>query len=163
MRLIILVLAVLLRTVPLAQAQGTPSPEALAAARDLMSVMSPDMVGQMTQGMTAQVWPNIERELGGRVDQATLTELRGEFERVIAEFANDSLKDAPAIYAKYFSVQELRDIAAFYKTPVGVKALATMPKVMSEYFGTIVPRMADLQRNYETRMQAIMQKHGYPK
>jgi hypothetical protein len=163
MRLIILVLAVLLRAVPLAQAQDTPSPEALAAARELMAVMSPDMVGQMTQGMTAQVWPNIERELGGRVDQATLVELRGEFERVIAEFANDSLKDAPAIYAKYFSVQELRDIAAFYKTPVGIKALQTMPKVMSEYFGTIVPRMADLQRNFEARMQAIMQKHGYPR
>jgi len=113
--------------------------------------------------MTAQVWPNIERGLGGRVDQATLTELRGEFERMIVEFANDSLKDAPAIYAKYFSVQELRDIAAFYKTPVRVKALQTMPKVMSEYFGTIVPRMADLQRNFEARMQAIMQEHGYPK
>jgi hypothetical protein len=163
MRLIILVLAILLRAVPLAQAQSTPSPEALAAARELMSVMSPDMVGQLRQGMTAQVWPNIERGLGGRVDQATLTELRGEFERMIVEFANDSLKDAPAIYAKYFSVQELRDIAAFYKTPVGVKALQTMPKVMSEYFGTIVPRMADLQRNFEARMQAIMQEHGYPK
>jgi hypothetical protein len=163
MRFIVLVLAILLRAVPMAQAQGTPSPEALAAARELMSVMSPDMVGQLTQGMTAQVWPNIERGLGGQVDQATLTELRGEFERVIAEFANDSLKDAPAIYAKYFSVQELRDIAAFYKTPVGVKALQTMPKVMSEYFGTIVPRMADLQRNFEARMQDILQKHGYPK
>ena len=163
MRFMILVLAILLRAVPMAQAQDTPSPEALAAARELMSVMSPDMVGQMTRGMTAQVWPNIERELGGRVDQATLTELRGEFERVIVEFANDSLKDAPAIYAKYFSVQELRDIAAFYKTPVGVKALQTMPKVMSDYFATIVPRMADLQRNFEARMQAIMQEHGYPK
>jgi hypothetical protein len=163
MRYIILVLAILLRAVPLAQAQSTPSPEALAAARELMSVMSPDMVGQLTQGMTAQVWPNFERGLGGRVDQATLTELRGEFERMIAEFANDSLKDAPAIYAKYFSVQELRDIAAFYKTPVGAKALQTMPRVMSEYFATIAPRMADLQRNFEARMQAIMQKHGYPK
>jgi hypothetical protein len=162
MRLIILVLAILLRAIPLAQAQE-PSPEALAAARDLMSVMSPDMVGQMAQGMTAQVWPNIERELGGKVDQATLTELRGEFERVIVEFASDSLKGAPAIYAKYFSVQELRDIAAFYKTPVGAKALQTMPKVMSEYFGTMMPRMNDLQRNFEARMQAIMQKHGYPK
>jgi hypothetical protein len=162
MRFVILVLAILLRAVPMAQAQDTPSPEALAAARELMSVMSPDMVGQMTRGMTAQVWPNIERELGGRVDQATLTELRGEFERVIVEFANDSLKDAPAIYAKYFSVQELRDIAAFYKTPVGVKALQTMPKVMSDYFATIVPRMADLQRNFQARTQAILQKHGYP-
>jgi uncharacterized protein len=163
MRIIILALAILLRAMPLALAQGTPPPEALAAARDLMAVMSPDMVGQLTRGMTAQVWPNIERQLGGQVDQATLTELRGEFERVIVEFANESLKDAPAIYAKYFSVQELRDIAAFYKTPVGAKALQTMPMVMSDYFGTMVPRMTDLQRNFETRMQAILQKHGYPK
>ena len=162
MRLIIVALAVLLRAIPLAQAQTTPSPEALAAARDLMGVMSPDMVGQMAQGMTAQVWPNIERELGGKVDQATLTELRGEFEHVIVQFATESLKDAPAIYAKYFSAQELHDIAAFYKTPVGAKTLQTMPKVMSEYFGTIVPRMADLQRDFEGRMRTVLQKHGYP-
>ena len=162
MRLIILVLAVLLRAVPMAQAQQPPSPEALAAARELMSVMSPDMIGQVVQGMTAQVWPNIERELGQRVDQATLTELRGEFESVITQFANDSMKDAPAIYAKYFSVQELHDLAGFYKTPVGAKALQTMPKVMTEYFGTMVPRMNDLQRDFQARMQAILQKHGYP-
>jgi hypothetical protein len=162
MRLIILVLAVLLRAVPLAQAQQPPSPEAIAAARELMSVMSPDMIGQVVQGMTSQIWPNIERELGQRVDQATLTELRGEFERVITQFANDSMKDAPAIYAKYFSVQELHDLAGFYKTPVGAKALQTMPKVMTEYFATMVPRMNDMQRDFQARMQAIMQKHGYP-
>jgi len=27
----------------------------------------------------------------------------------------------------------------------------------------MVPRMADLQRNFYTRMQAILQQHGYPK
>jgi uncharacterized protein len=161
MRLIILVLAILLRALPMAQAQDAPSPEALAAARDLMAVMSPDMVGQMTRAMTAQVWPNIEQGLGGKIDQATLGELRGEFEHVIEQFATDSLKDAPAIYAKYFSVQELRDIAAFYKTPVGAKSLQTMPQVMSEYFRTVVPRMAELQRDFEGRMRAILQKHGY--
>jgi hypothetical protein len=163
MRLIILVLAIVLRAAPMAMAQETPSPEALNAARELMAVMSPGMVGQLAQGMTAQIWPSLERDLGPRVDQSTMADLRAEFERSIAQFANDSLKDAPAIYARYFSVQELRDIAAFYKTPVGAKALATMPKVMTEYFGTMVPRMVDFQRDFQARMQAIMQKHGYQK
>ena len=61
-----------------------------------------------------------------------------------------------------YSVQELHDLAGFYKTPVGAKALQTMPKVMTEYFATMVPRMNDLQRDFQARMQAIMQKHGYP-
>jgi len=162
MRLIILAIAIMLRAAPMALAQETPSPEALNAARELMSVMSPDMIGQVVQGMTAQVWPNIERELGTRVDQATLTELRGEFEKLLVQFANDSMKNAPAIYAKYFSVQELHQLADFYKTPAGAKALQTMPKVMSDYFATMVPRMADLQKDFQARMQAVLQKHGYP-
>lgn len=36
------------------------------------------------------------------------------------------------VYDKYFSVSELKDITAFYKTPAGQKALAVLPQVMQE-------------------------------
>jgi hypothetical protein len=71
---------------------------------------------------------------------------------------------APLIYAKYFSAQELRDMAAFYQTETGSKALRMMPQVMSEYFGTLMPRMEEFNRDLQTRLQAILAKHGvkYP-
>jgi uncharacterized protein len=160
MRLIVLVIACVLRAAVVAEAQ-TPAPDAIDAARELLSVMSPDMVSQTVQGMMGQIWPSLEQRFGGRVDQATLTELRAEFERSLQEFVNDSMKDAPAIYARYFTVDELHQITAFYKTPAGAKALQTLPKVMSDYFGTMMPRMATFQQQVNTRIQAILDKHGY--
>ena len=160
MRLIVLVIAFVLRAAVVAEAQ-TSAPDAIDAARELLSVMSPDMVSQTVQGMMGQIWPSLEQQFGGKVDQATLTELRAEFERSLQEFVNDSMKDAPAIYARYFTVDELHQIAAFYKTPAGAKALQTLPKVMSDYFGTMMPRMATFQQQVNTRIQPILDKHGY--
>ena len=59
------------------RAQGAGSPEALAAARDLFSLMSKDMVVQMSRQLSAQMWPLIETELSGKADAETLAKLRG--------------------------------------------------------------------------------------
>jgi hypothetical protein len=32
---------------------------------------------------------------------------------------------------------------------------------MSDYFGMIMPRMASFQQQMNTRMQAILERHGY--
>jgi hypothetical protein len=162
MRLIVLVLVLALRAVT-AQAQDAGSPEAVSAAKDLMAIMSPDMIGQLTQGMTAQMWPKLEAEFGGKVDQATLGELRAEFEHSLNQFVLDSMTDAPAVYARYFTAQELRDIAGFYKTPAGAKALQLMPKVMADYYGSLLPKLTGFQTALVGRIQTILQKHGYQK
>jgi hypothetical protein len=164
MRLIVLVIAFVLRAAVVAEAQTpqAPAPDALNAARELLAVMSPDMIGQTVQGMTAQIWPSIQQQLGPKVDQATLAELREEFVRSLQQFVSDSMQDAPAIYARYFTADELRQIAAFYKTPAGAKALQTLPKVTADYFGTMMPRMAGFQQQMNGRIQAILEKHGYP-
>lgn len=68
-----------------ALAQGEASPDSLKAANDLMAIMSKDTVQQLVTGLTAQVWPTLERALRTKrsdIDQATLTELRSEFERI---------------------------------------------------------------------------------
>jgi hypothetical protein len=41
-------------------------------------------------------------------------------------------KEMVPLYAKYFKAEEIRQIAAFYKTPVGNKLLATFPQIMGE-------------------------------
>ena len=143
------------------RAQDAPSPEALRAAQDLAAVMTGDAVEQMSSAMIGQMWPSIENQLGGKVDAATLAELRSEFVGATTSFTGEVMKEAPAIYARNFSAQELRDILAFYKTPAGAKALHMMPKVMTDVTTQMAPRMQGFQRDLVARMQTIMEKHGY--
>jgi hypothetical protein len=71
------------------------------------------------------------------------------------------MADAPAIYARYFTASELRELAGFYQTPTGQKALRTMPKVMADSFGAMMPRMEVFQKELQAAMMDVLKKHGY--
>jgi hypothetical protein len=135
--------------------------EALQAANELASIISADAVNQISRELAAGFWPNVENSLKSQVDDATLSELRADFARRLAQFGAEAMKDAPATYAKYFTAQELRDITAFYRTPTGAKALQTMPKVMFEYLAGVRPKVQEFQQGVRTGVQEIIQRHGY--
>ena len=139
------------------------SPETLAAAKELAAIVSVDTINQLSQAMTAQIWPKLQAELGRKVDQATLEELRKEFEAALARFVSQAMDDAPAIYARHFTAQELRDISAFYKTASGRKALQKMPQVTAKSFGAIMPRMKSFQSELEAIIDKILIQRGYQK
>jgi len=145
------------------RAQTPPSPDAMAAAQELATLMGSDTVGQMSAALTEQIWPSIERQLGPKVDAATLAELRVEFEHALSSFTAEVSKDSPAVYARHFTADELRAMLAFYKSPVGQKALSTMPTVMSELGQQMAPRMQAFQADLHTKMEATLKKHGYAK
>ncbi|GJJ05219.1 hypothetical protein RugamoR64_57570 [Duganella rhizosphaerae] len=44
----------------------------------------------------------------------------------------DILTETVPLYARTYSADELKQIAAFYRTPIGAKMLATMPKLTAE-------------------------------
>ena len=159
-RLLALVLLGLCLTLP-ARAQDAPAAEALGAARELTALISGDANQQMSAAIIGQMWPNIEAQLAGKVDAPTLAELRTEVEHMVVSLTDEIMKNAPAIYARNFSAQELRDILAFYKTPTGAKALRVMPKVMADVGATLAPHMPAFQRDMGARITTIMQKHGY--
>jgi uncharacterized protein len=160
-RLLVLAIICSCFAVPSARAEDTPSPEALKAAQELSAMVSGDTIAQISAAMTAQIWPTIANSLSSKVDAATLTELRGEFEHSVAAFAGETMKSSPVVYARNFTAQELREIVAFYKTPTGAKALHTMPKVMSEVMAQMGPRVQAFQQDLNAKMVAILEKHGY--
>ncbi|HEX2116238.1 MAG TPA: DUF2059 domain-containing protein [Alphaproteobacteria bacterium] len=162
MRLITLVVILALSCLP-ARAQEPGSSEALEAAKDLASIMSADLIGQMTSAMTAQIWPKLQAELGAKVDAATMTELRVEFEAAMKEFVVGAMTEAAPVYARHFSAQELRDMTAFYRSPTGARALQLMPKVMAEFFATIMPRTQSFDSDLKKRISAVLQRRGYIK
>ncbi|MFN7923081.1 MAG: DUF2059 domain-containing protein [Bryobacteraceae bacterium] len=66
-----------------------------------------------------------------------------EAETFIREFSNDFAAEAPKhigelkdkvaeIYDKYYSAQDIKDLIAFFKTPVGQKLVTIAPKVAVE-------------------------------
>ena len=160
-RLVLSVLLAAALAAPVFAQAPAPSPDALAAAKELATMMGGDTVGQMSAALTAQIWPNIEQQLGPKVDAATLTELRSQFEASLSNFTKEVMADSPAVYARHFTVEELRAMLAFYKSPVGQKALHTMPAVMTELGQQMAPRMQAFQTELHTKMEATLKKHGY--
>jgi hypothetical protein len=145
-------------------AQSSPSPEALQAAKELVSVISGSMISEVTSSMTAQVWPSMEASLLAqhpKLDPPTLVELRNEFERLQVNNVSEFMNDAPAIYARHFTAQEMRDIAAFYRTPTGDKTLKVMPQAMAELYATMSPRLQGLQERVNLAFLNILQRRGY--
>jgi uncharacterized protein len=144
-----------------AHAQDTVSREARQKARELAALMTGPAVGQVTNTIAAQIWTAIEREVAGKIDAATLAEMRTEFERTLRSFTEDVVKEAPTIYARHFSAQELSDLLAFYRSPTGAKALREMPKVLADVTSRLGPRMQAVQSSVNEKMKAILRKHGY--
>jgi hypothetical protein len=145
-------------------AAPAPSAEAIAVAKELFAIMSGDMINDLTGKMIAQIWPTVEQALRNQypqLDAATSAELRAEFERLTAADLTDYMKDAPAIYARYLTVGEMRDIQAFYRTPTGAKTLTLMPQITSELKGNLVPRMQGMMERINLALTGVLQRHGY--
>jgi uncharacterized protein len=146
---------------PGARAEDAPSPEVLRAAENLAAVITGDTISQMSSALVAQMWGGIEARLRDKVDAATLTEMRGEMERMLTKFVTDVMKGAPGIYARHFTVAEMGDLIAFYKTPTGAKALREMPKVAADTYALMAPRLPAFQQEVGATIEAVLKKHGY--
>jgi uncharacterized protein len=144
-------------------AEEAPSPDTLQAARELVAVFNEPTVAEAVTNLTAQVWPPIEqnlREENPKIDAATAAELRKEYERLMAEEYNGILSDAPAVYARYFTAQEMRDLIAFYRTPAGAKTLRVMPQATLELTAKQLKRVQGLQEKVYLAFLNVLQKRG---
>lgn len=148
---------------------ANPSAESTAAARQLMEAINARSLMQASmQQMTAQM-PQMLRAMSGSMIESRAKGLspskkaaaQAELEKMIPAmmaslqklFADPALfdeleRETTAIYARNYTVDEMRELLAFYRSPVGAKMLATMPKVMQESMQTsqkiIVPRMGKI-------------------
>jgi uncharacterized protein len=161
----LLIVALLLAGAPHGGARAVLTAPRGAASGARAVIMSGDMLKQLTTQITNAVWPQIEQKArAAKIDDATIAELRSEFERVEIGFLTESLKEAPAIYSRHFTAAELHDLVAFYRSPTGSKALSEMPQVMGEFYATsMVPRMAGLQQQINEATTKVLREHGYAK
>jgi len=112
-----------------ARAQQQPTPAAMATATELISVtgatalFNPLISGVVEQAKIffLQQDPSLGKDLNEIAAQLK-TELQPRFSELNGEVAK--------LYAARFSEQELKDLLAFYKSPLGQKLLAQQPPIV---------------------------------
>ena len=109
----------------------SPSPEALAAARDLLVAMrAADQFKALLPAIMKAMRPTVVQnrpDVGHDYDALVPRLLEGAGARL------DTLLDRMApIYARNFTVAELKDIAAFYRSPTGQKLVDRLPAIAQE-------------------------------
>lgn len=132
-----------------------------AAAKELVDFTMGRMLSDTLAKMSGAMWPGIQASLPKTVDDKTLADLHVEFDRVTQKYVAESLKVAPDIYAQHFTADELRQLLAFYKTPLGGKVLTEVPKVMAEYATkALLPMMPAMQAELRDSIEAVLRSHG---
>jgi uncharacterized protein len=161
-----LALAVAVSALPAAaQQQAAPlkpvSPSALQAARDLLAVKN---VGQVY----ANAIPNIVQRakdvfLANNLSyQKDLDEVAINIARSLAGREKEIGEQMAKIYANDFTEQEMKDLTAFYKSPLGQKVLATEPRSIQESMNYMSQWAQAFSQTVANEFREEMKKRGKP-
>ena len=123
-------LALVLAAISPAQAQQ-PTANALALAKEIIivkggnAIYEPVVPGIVDRARTLflQVNPMLGKDLN-----EVAAKLQAEYTPRTAELLNDGAK----LYASKFTEQELKDVLAFYKSPVGRKVITQEPVILDQ-------------------------------
>jgi hypothetical protein len=132
----------------------------LVAARDVL----------VASGVAAS-FESIYTEFRERVRQMVVTtrpELQKDTDEVIAALKPDADKkgeeiiaSASFIFAKHISEADLKEIAAFFKSPVGQRYNAARPKALDEIYGLLQPWSINTSNFLFDRFSEEMRKRGH--
>jgi uncharacterized protein len=148
-------------------ADAVPNEKAVVAAKELMSAMNMRAMMQASMQQMAQHMPDMMRQMaeagfeGKKLNAEQKRKARAEMDKSLPGMLaamNKMLNDPKlheeleaetvAIYARHFTEDEMHQVSAFYKSPVGAKMLASMPQLMQESMlasqKVIMPRIAKM-------------------
>jgi len=153
-----LALALPISIVPAAAQQ--PSPAALATAKEIVTVKGAEAfwrpvlrgVVERAKGMFIQSNPLLGKDLN-----EVAAKLSAEYNSRTAELLNDAAK----VYAAHFTEQELKDLLAFYKSPLGRKVLAEDPAILERHMKDAQAWTDKLSNEVISKMRAEMRKRGH--
>jgi len=147
------------------------APANAAAVRELLDAMNyratwQASVDQMSKALPGMMRQQIETTIKANTTlteaqkQQQLKQVESDLPKM-AEVTRNVLSDPAmvadmeaelvALYSRHFTADELKQIAAYYRTPIGAKSLQVMPQVMAE-------SMAISQRITMPRLQKAMEQ-----
>lgn len=157
----------------LAQAPAKLDPATAQAVNELLVSMKADQVMQasikvMTEQMPANILAgataaiNGNPKLTGEQKRKELDKLTQEMPKITAAMsqlmndptvATEMIAEMGPLYARHFTLDEIREMTAFYRSPLGAKILTTMPAVMNESMAlgqkVMVPRVERMMRQLQ--------------
>jgi hypothetical protein len=125
MKKLFLALAFALASATAAHAQAEPTPEHVAVAMDALAAM--DIETQLSASIEMALQLQMQQQpMLAQVEEP----MRAFFRK---HMSWDALKDEySTIYARQFTIDELRQLAAFYRSPVGRKLSSASPVLMQQ-------------------------------
>ena len=148
----------------------TVTPEARATIKELLDVMNTrENLGKTFQAMAQTLPPQMAQAMNREIEASALTPeqkqkvregMNQPFDGAVKEaqgivtspkLIDDTVDKMYGIYAKYYTVPELRQLVAFYKSPIGAKTLTAMPLAINESLQAGVT-------NFQPRINALMEK-----
>jgi hypothetical protein len=144
-----------------AAAQNAPSAGAIAAAKELLALKNasamytalvPNVV-QRTKQLLVQNNLNYQKDLD-EVAVKVAHDLAGQEQAVGDEMAK--------VYATDFTEKELRDLIAFYKTPLGKKLLEQEPRTIQASFDAMNKFAQAFAQTVEAKFRAEMRARNKP-
>jgi len=143
-----------------ALAQSQPSAEAVETARQIITLKGGENIfntlipGVIEQGryMFEQQNPNLGNPL-----RDVATKLRNELAPRQAELNSEVAK----VYASRFTEKEIKDLLAFYQSPLGRKLTAEEPKALDQSMTYAQDWARRLSDEVVTKMRAEMKKLGH--
>jgi hypothetical protein len=136
------------------------SPEAVAAARELVVTMRADeqlkkvlpVIFQQLKPVIVQGRPELERDY----DLLTPMMIEGMTARI-----DDFVAAVATIYARNFSVDELREITAFYRGKAGQKFVQAMPAITQQSLAMGQQFGQEVARELQDRIIKELRKRGH--
>lgn len=161
----------LAQLIPAKPAVPAPSAASQASVRALLDamhyretitasnkMMSDNVVGMLRAQLDNSVRNNPKLDDAGRKAEMARLEKRlpkatAAMQAVLSDpkLVDELYNEAVALYARYFTAQEMDQLAAFYRTPTGQKTLSVMPQLTME-----AAKMG--QRVVGPRMQAAVKE-----
>jgi len=158
-----LVLGLALASAPAGAQQQPPlkpaSPAAIAAAKELLAMKN-------ASAMYASAVPNIVQRTKETLLQNNLNYQKdlNEVAVIVAQRLAGREKEIgegmAKIYASEFTEQELKDLVAFYKSPLGQKLLSTEPKAVQSSMGYMNEWAQGFAETVNGEFRAEMRKRG---
>jgi uncharacterized protein len=151
-------LALVLAAVSSAQAQQ-PTANALALAKEIIivkggnAIYDPVVPGLVERARTLFLQAN---PLLGKDLNEVAAKLQTELTPRTAELLNDGAR----LYASKFTEQELKDVLAFYKSPVGRKVITQEPAVLDQSTSNVDEWANKLADEIIAKFRAEMRRRG---
>src|SRR5713226_395559 len=147
-----------------AQQQGAPalkpaSPAAVAAAKEILAMKN-------ASAMYANAVPNIVHQTKEALLQANLNYQKdlNEVAVIVAQSLAGREKEIgegmAKVYANEFTEQELKDLVAFYKSPLGQKLLSTEPRAIQFSMSYMNQWAQGFAEVVNSQFRAEMRKRG---